>query len=488
MKRFIAILTLALFVACSAQHKYNSQKISSRTKEIVEKIAADKTLKGGAVGEDGTRPEQYDSFIELQKTATKAELTELTDHPDGAVRCYAFWALSHDSTINLLPIVIKHLNDTTEVNTLFGCREMRKNVGDFFFEVVTQPIDAQTKKLTGAELEYLDSIFIYTPNKLYARELAIGRAKQTARLYEEVRRLVLNQKEQSLLRDLAKFKKQQDIPLILKNGSTRNSIDRFFTCKAICEFPDPAFRPFLKESLYDALKQQVWDPEWDALYEAIASYKDDTAYQLLKEPFTKIKEDDSRMFHLEMVFDAVKMYYTPVYNDLLWDLWENEQIITSDVFKLLCQQQPGRALQLTKKSLQNVMNFYHHAQIECTEGQERPLVLANIMLDTLIAHDRAIVVKLINDNFRDSHAPLFRTFVKKVSVLKDNSCIKALLTRFEKEDDTNTCLEITAELLTLGDENINRQIVNISEQKDNLTKGEDRAAFTKLLKEHNIKH
>ena len=42
----------------------------------------------------GIKPKQYENFEELKKNASKQELLTLTNHSNGVVRCYSFWALA----------------------------------------------------------------------------------------------------------------------------------------------------------------------------------------------------------------------------------------------------------------------------------------------------------------------------------------------------------------------------------------------------------
>jgi hypothetical protein len=233
---------------------------------IVSKIEKINELMDRAVSVSGSRPEQFDNFSELQKNASKDELIALTNHPNAVVRCYAFWSLTYDPTSNLLPIVINHINDTTIVDTQFGCIGSRERAGDFMINVVTPKyIDLKSKKLSVTEADYLDSILVYTPNKLYAKENAINRTRLTQKFYERVRELVLKENNQSALVSLAKFQRDQDIPLILSNRQKSKPFNPlFFTFKAISCFPNNSFLPFLKESLDNAIKEgtlifeEVW--------------------------------------------------------------------------------------------------------------------------------------------------------------------------------------------------------------------------------------
>ncbi len=319
MKHLVTIIILTLTLNSFGQYHFDKTKISAQTEQIVTKIEKVNELMGSAVYYEGVRPQQYDNFTELQKKATQNELLQLTNHPNGVVRCYAFWALSYNPSSNLLPIVISHINDTASVKTQFGCIGSREKVGDFFIDIVTpQYVDLDSKKLTRAEYVYLDSVLVYTSNKLYAKENAINRATLNETFYERVRELVLEENNQSALVTLAKFKREQDIPLILNNRLRGERYDQlFFTYKAISQFPDQAFLPLLKKPLYDAVEKGAWSNEWRELYNAIASFKNDTALQLLKVPFTQTKHVNIRQYHIDFIFGAVQEYYTPIYDELL---------------------------------------------------------------------------------------------------------------------------------------------------------------------------
>ncbi|PWV55881.1 hypothetical protein [Chitinophaga sp. S165] len=488
MRRSIAIIILVFSVACSGEYSYNSLKISTHTKEIVSKISTLNVLAGRAVGEGGIRPEEYDNFIELKNKATNAELTELTDHPNGVVRCYAFWALSYDTTANLLPIVIRHLNDTIQVRTQFGCIGRTEDVGDIFIDIAQQSYDLDSKKLTLEESEYLDSVLIYTSNRLYAKERAIKRGKLTARFYGRVKELMLKDGNQSALIALAKFRRKEDIPLILKNSRIEQRNGLFNTYKAIGEFPDPAFRPLLQESLHDVLVKASWDSESAEMYNAIASFKDDTAYRQLEKPFKKITDSNIRKHHIAFVFNAIRKHYSPVYNDLLWEIWENEMMISPDVFSLLYKQQPQKAFQVTKKTIQNIELYYLNQIVDYDNYEKKPVNLMDVMLDTLIAHDRTMVVKMIYKNIKDINAPLYNLYADKVLALRDDSCVKALLSRLEIESSPYAYLKIAEVLVAFGDENMKREIVEISKRNVQMKQEWAREDFAKLLNGHNIKY
>jgi len=469
--------------------QFDKTKISVETKKIVAKIEKENMLMGSAVGYGGVRPKQFDNFTELKRAAAKNELHELTNHPNGVVRCYSFWALTYDTSINLLPILIKHISDDENVSTMFGCIVSGEKVGDFFINLATpQYVDLDSKKLTPSEYDYLDSILIYTPNKLYAKENAISRAKLSETSYERIRELVWKENNQSALVILAKFKRKQDIQLILNNKSNGEPYDQlFFTYKAISEFPDNAFLPLLKKSLYEAIDKGAWSTEWRELYKAIASFKNDTALQLLKVPFTQTKHENIKQYHIDFIFGAVQDFYTPIYNELLWKMWENEKKINTKVFNLLYPTNPDKAFQLTKKTIQNADDFYYLNTGSYGEGEETSVNLLDLMLDTILVRDRPFAIELINKNIREINVHQFPTFADKVLKIKDTSFVTSLFDRLEKEDNAYIYLKATEVLIAFKDKDINRRILEISKRNPNLRKDWGGRDFSKLLKENGIK-
>lgn len=489
MRQLITISILVLTLNCFGQYKFDKTKISWQTEQIVARIEKVNALMSSAVGAAGVRPAQYDNFTALQRKASQAELEELTNHPNGVVRSYAFWALSYDTSANLFPIVINHIRDTTAIRTQFGCIVSRDKVGDFFINVVTPDyVDLNSKKLTPIQYAYLDSLLIYTPNALDAKENAISRATPSESFYIRIRELVLKEKNQSALIMLAKFRREQDIPLILNNRLKEDRYDQlFFTYRAISEFPHAAFLPLLKKSLYEAVTKGAWSTEWREMYKAIASFKDDTALQLLKAPFTQTKYPNIKQYHIGFVFEAVQDFYTPIYDELLWEMWEHEKKINPQVFNLLYTKCPEKGFELIKQTLQNADDFYYLNTGSYSESEEAPVNLLDIMLDTVLARDKPFAIALINKNIREINVHQFPTFADKALQLKDTSFVTSLFDRLEKEDNAYIYLKATEVLIAFHDKDINRRIIEVPKRNANLRKDWGGQEFIKLLKENSIK-
>lgn len=489
MKLLISILTLLFFAKSFGQLNFDKSKISYQTEKIVVRIEKINELMGSAVGYAGVRPEQYDYFIQLQNKATKDELVELTNHPNGVVRCYSIWALSHDTTYNLFPIVRRHIRDDKLINTQFGCIGSREKVGDFFISLVTpEYVDLDSRKLNNVEFEQLDSLLIYTPNTLYARTEAINRARLTEQLYSRIREIIVKEKKLSALPVLAKFQKEQDIELILDSRENEKDPESgyFYTYQAIINFPRPEFVPLLERNLKNTLDETHFDREWRYLYAAIAAYKDDKAVELLKIPFTKVQHQDIKEYHLDFVYSAVLEYNDKHYNDILWKLWEEGQNITVRGYKYYLASDPSRTYSFTIKELTGKVS----KELKLVPVYDDSIFtedLEETMLNLVLRNDKELACQIIEQQIQNSEVLSFPIYSSLAVKLKDQRFIKPLFTRLEKEWNAHVYLRIVEALILYNDETINKQILSTRKINPNLNNDWGSKNLDEILKKNNIK-
>jgi hypothetical protein len=233
------------------------------------------------------------------------------------------WALSYDTSTDLLPIVIKHISDDEAISTQFGCILGKHKVGDLLIAIATPGrIDPRTNKLNKSELALLDSLLIYLPNTLQARKTAFSRARLTEELYARARELTVKNNDQVALITLAKFKREKDIPLILKNKTGDKPDEGFsYTYEAIREFPHAAFLPLLREKVSEPSHHGNWNPEWIQLYEAIASYKNNSALELFKITLSQPGHRNTKEYRIKYILNALQSFYSPIYDSFLWEIW-----------------------------------------------------------------------------------------------------------------------------------------------------------------------
>ena len=474
----LAVITL---VSC-AQTFYRS-KISPKIRDIVARIS-DRNGYFGPLVDEGGHTNQYQDFKLLGAQAADSELVELTNHPNAAVRCHAFWALSNRQFNGLLPIIVKHINDTESVEILNGCEPFDQYVGDFMISKYRpQDNDSFSNQLDSGEAwsgdmfliylpnKKLDSILIYTSNKLRATTIAIRRASPNVKLYIKTKELYVKEKNQSALVALAKFRKEQDIALILNNRDPISTGLRGYlhTYQAISEFPHPDFMPFLEAKLLEIINHtnRISEYEFAELFQAIARYKNPKALELLSLALDRVQREPERdrEWYTRNIRIAVEASPDTLYDELYWRLWEKENNVTPKIVKYLYSRNPDRAWSLTQKSLKDSVGI-KNASIEIDYNRELPYNTSNdttnllsLMLDSSYRRDPVRTIALIDTNLLYADVFLFPIFAQQVLKINHESFVPLIFQRLESEKNAHVYLCAFRTLIEFKSSEINKQIL-----------------------------
>lgn len=483
------IIVISLILIINGQNNFNKTNISERIIKLIEKISDVNIVMSKAVGYAGVRPEQYNNFDKLKKLATIDELKELIKHQNPTVRCYAFWALTYNHSINFFPIILDHINDTAYVHTQFGCIIGQERVGDFFIKVVTpQQIDKNCIKMDSTQLVTLDSILLYLPNKLTSKLTAINRIKPEEHHYKRIKELVTTENNQDALVTLAKFQREQDISIILGNRADSKFAEGgyFHTYRAIKCFPHLDFLPLLEKNLNKTFDNTHFSNEWQELYKAIASYKNHKAVELLKLPFTKVKHTSLKTYHLDFVYSALIEFKDHIYDNLLWKLWVEKKRVTPDIFNYLFSINSDRTYELTKSSLDDMENFFDINSSFIFKDQDASKNMILSMITLILKQDNELGYKLIKKNIKNANVHLFPIFAEKVTELKDTVFVEDLFERFEIESNAHIYLKIAETLLAYNNAIVERRILDSRKKNRKLRKGWGGKALTQLLKDNGL--
>ena len=154
---FLSLIVLPLLLpAQSPKSTYAPQKISKSILQIAKDMAKENEVHNAAISVAGEKTLQYRRFEGLVKKATLNELLELVEHPNPAVRVYAFWALAKREFEKLEAVLMAHAADDQLVYHIQGCLGGDIKVIDFMQKVVTpEMIDWECKKLNAAALDRL---------------------------------------------------------------------------------------------------------------------------------------------------------------------------------------------------------------------------------------------------------------------------------------------------------------------------------------------
>jgi hypothetical protein len=349
MRRLITLIFSSLVFAACTNSRYDADAISAKTQGIVSAMANENRLVNESIGLGGERTEQFDRFEKLNRVASRQELITLTDHPNGVVRAYAFWALALRYDPEIFSIVKQHITDEAFIRTEFGCVNFDDKVGDFFISLITQEYpEPKAKKLGLKQRKVLDSLLIWTPNHLYARDRAVAGAEPTPELYLRMRSLYVKEKNQAALTLLSKYRREQDIGLILQNQDTAALESRRYahTYAAIANFPRPEFFQLLRKKTYQDGGPSAFSEDGTNLCKAIVAYKNNEAIALLNVLFR-----DTPTARKTTILYAILENYDPIYNRYLWSIAESDYEISSDVLRFCVSNDPERAYRMVLKKL-----------------------------------------------------------------------------------------------------------------------------------------
>jgi hypothetical protein len=422
--------------------------------------------------------DEYTTFDKLLKIATLAELEMLTNYPKANVRAYAFWGIRRTTRGSLFLLVKKHLQDTTIVRTQFGCTSSEIKVGDFFIQFSLDSEDTN-EIFSDQEMYELDSLLLYNKTSLFYGQYAIAHSGGL-RFYTKIKEYALAKNPIALV-SLAKFKQEIDIPIILAYKNTTKNEEYLYTYLAISYFPHSIFFSFLEKQLRESFTARKTTDEWKTLYKAVASYKNPQAKDLLNLVFSEVKNMKTKKKHYQYLYNALKEHYTPIYNDLLFLLWDKSNLIDKNLFDSLALANPNKTLVLTKESLKNVDKYFELSNPNTYESMFSEDTTANIfikMLDFLAKNDRNEFEICVERGILRTDVNSFPDFCSQVAYLSKEKQVKILFQRLVTESNPHIYLEIVKILVKLGEQKI---VHKAMETNKALTEGWGAEALKKLL-------
>tara|TARA_R110002049_G_C9077339_1_gene555350 strand:- start:73 stop:1143 length:1071 start_codon:yes stop_codon:yes gene_type:complete len=315
------ILFLILFTSCNLKKEKiefkNQGKLSKKTQKVISSIIEYGEITGPFVGELPTKPKQWDNFIELKKNATESELLTLMKHPNPVVKCYTYDILVNQKNENSFEILKINLKDSATVYTQYGCIGDETRVNDYLINSLFYKYSLRNDSLKKQKKE-LDSLIIFSNNLTlnYKNEL-LEKIKPEEKFYSQLRKLALSG-ENSAVITLSKFKKKENLPLIIAH--LNSEITEIQTCglKAVINYPDEAlFNEVRKVHQQELDKKTGFDYIIiKILYEAIVSFKNLESRKLLEKTIMKTK-DFQRDVHFENIWKALKNNPDKIYNGII---------------------------------------------------------------------------------------------------------------------------------------------------------------------------
>lgn len=445
-----------------------SQPIRHEINDLVRKIEKYNVLESEHVGEAGETTDQYRNFIKLREKATIDELLFLLNHKNSVVKGYASWALA-DREYPKLNEVIKPFIDSGElVKSQDGCIGSTTELAStFYYRILDQrfynKLTTKDSIFFSSQIQKIDSLIVFSDKNTTVLKEALEGNNANPNTYFRVKELALK-KNKSAIIALAKYKKTEDIPILIQLGE-----DSFL---AISSFPDKAFWNFLLK--YKDSKRSL------DFFLAVASFQNKEALELLANIYPTC---DS--IEINQLDESLIKNYCSKYQDLILKIWENSKTIDLTSTKKLIRDCPKKSSTSFAKGLSNkkTCNFLEIGYNYGTKDSIMPLMIENI---------NKYNGNSLNEIWRKNIATAeYMELVSILDLIKNNHIIDAkqdLLNRLTIKNYPFEIFQISETLLSFKDYKTNIELLRIlKENRDDWDRGNWSEEFRKLLTENKLK-
>ena len=308
MKKFIVILFV--FVAGNLFGQlgfgYDPSLISEKTQKIINDIESSGHY------EEVSLLEIHFPFRNLTRIASKAELIELTNHPNPIIRHLAFRALVIKSVKKgkLLEIAKRHLKDTSIVEIW----HTRTTIGD---NMLSTLLESEKYGLSKKERAEIDSLLFWNDqNLIWERISVFERCAKTPRNYARLKEIVKQKNPYALM------------PLL----SYGNLEDQEFIKEIFPVSPSHALLALKTYPMYDLVPKikefQFSDPfnysnaTWCTLYGVALKYDKKTALEIFLNVYKNNASLAIRYRQAEFIYRTIRndtsSYLAPVKLEIAW--------------------------------------------------------------------------------------------------------------------------------------------------------------------------
>jgi hypothetical protein len=339
---------------------------NSEIDKNVNTIAASNFFYSEYTGYHHTTSDTYSAFKVLKNLANSDQYLALSQHENAIVRLYAVLALSHKYPEKLLAAVIDLLDNNTKVQVFSGCSVHNSIVSDVVLEIVYGRFDEYTKPLVPSDQATLDNAVLQLlPRKSKQLGLSIQNMQLNTENYSKIKNVVLTQKNQDALVNLAKYQRKEDVDLILSDRIISFEENQKYRYMAIQNFPHPNFFSLLENNLTKTIKvilpivQNNWqertnDSEaYQELLRAIEKYPT-KGLELIKSSLLIKRKLNYNLRKIGMLVHEVFKSKDDANDIFLEMLWEKYNIVSWIFYKNLIKANPEKVDKLILHTLQNL--------------------------------------------------------------------------------------------------------------------------------------
>jgi len=462
MRQIIIICFIILVTSCK------TEKTKPEIEQLVQLLEKCNILEYEHVGMDGHTTVQYKNYIKLREKATIKELLSLLRHRNSVVKGYASMALADRKYPKLYEIITPFLESGETVETQSADMVFDQELTEILYYRVFNQNDnikstIKDNLFFSLQSQKLDSVIICSKkSKGSLLEVALENSNINPNLYTRIKELSL-QKNKYAITALAKYKKQEDIPLLI--GLGENSL------LAISYFPDKGFWNFL-------LKYKESNKSLD-YFMAIASYRNMNAEKLLSDIYSTC---DS--IAINSLVEALIKNYCVIYQSLILKIWENSKTIDLTGTMKLIKDCPQKASLSFSKGLLN-SKAYNFLELDSNYGTKDSIM--PLMIETIAKYDKGSLLEICNKNIENAD---FMELSSVLDLIKKNHIVgtkQNLLKRLKTKNFPFDIFQITETLLSFKDSNTNNKLILILREKRNdWDSGNWSEAFRELLAKNKL--
>lgn len=427
-----------LILICSSAYSQDG-KISGQTLGIVKELKKGNTYETAFLPEK-TNSKQLELFDQLKGVATEHELKLLTKHKNGVVRVYALSALEDRSSTGLLDIIVSHINDEEVIECISHGYE-------FVHTVISKTTVAERfvrcNSLTSQERHTLDSLLIYSDSKLTYTQYMLEDFEPKASYYPQIKKLVEKDLNQGATIALAKYQNKSDLTLIekriIQNADTKSFNTVIRIEDAIEYFPDEYF----KKTLNQLIEKDKWH-----YYSAATVFRDSFSINYLNSSLDQpSKNEYYRVQKIRDTYKAIEKYRTPLYDLILFRIWEEDCFINDSLFTYLLSVDSMKCEKLAFSSVQNPNKI-----------DNSTLVLVDL-LNFIISVNKDSATQLISNKLKTVSVHEFRYFSEASKKLDYQNVSASLLERYKEESNGHICIPIVEAILSFKNNELNNQLL-----------------------------
>jgi hypothetical protein len=448
-----AVIAMSLLLVCAHQRLRGSP-----WERALSTIRNSPTVDARLVGYSGARSHTYNAFAAMSQMATKEQLLGLAQDQHPNLKASAALALHQRyPDENFFDLLQSRIDDHSTFVFFHGCLQEKESMGNFYARLFSA-------KLSNAQKALFTIRVLNGSASGGLRSEVLRKWGLSEKHLPRLRELALQDEEDALI-PLAKFRREEDNPIIIAAATDHP----FEVYRAISLNPQPAFFSLLEQAHPALLAEPYHSTTQREFYAAVAAYKDPAALTIL----TRVLDGDEktipmREYQLAFIQAAVGDHPDAIYDALKWRFWEELHALSERDFAHLATLDAARATRSANLSLDGDVKAF-----------SKPLLEA--MFRLIGMDDPARVERVIARELQKCELHHYRFLSGLAGRNPRPAYIEPLFKAVETKDNPHLFLRAAEALMSFNNDEIRSRIAAAPAKNPKLLQGWGGEEFRKLL-------